>query len=401
MKKLPSNSQCTGCMACHDVCMHDAIQFCIDDAGFYIRLETTSKCIDCGLCEKVCPVINAPIKINNIGIPFVAINNNMEQLLRSSSGGVASALSSTMLQKSGVVVGVSLGSDDNKPKHVIVKNNDDLYKVQGSKYLQSDCKGIFKKVRTLLKSNYEVLFTGTPCQISALYHYLCALKTDTSNLVTLEIICHGVPTFKLLELLKSGYEKKIKKIVSYRDKDYGWNSNYMAKLEFEDGSMSHDDKKIFSKGFVDFKLIRSSCLNCRFRGIQRESDVTCGDYWGGDTKQFPEYKNGCSILLVNSVKGMTLVEQSNMHIEKTDFSFLKRNANLICVNNIYRYHPLRLFLKFNLKSLSKKTLCQLYCNANSTSLFVKLMRYVDLLFWKLLHYYRMKQYMNFKQKYNV
>ena len=213
MKNLPKNRNCTGCAVCVDTCKHNALDIHIGANGFYVRTENKNKCINCGMCEKVCPVVNSKLTKNKIGTPYIAVNSDVEQLMESSSGGVASAVSSAVLRDNGIVIGVSF-ENNIIPKHVIIDKIEDINLIQGSKYLQSNCKGIYRQVAKFLKLDKKVLFTGTPCQIAALYTYLSTFKIDVTNLSTLEVICHGVPSFNLIELLQSAYPNKIKKILS-------------------------------------------------------------------------------------------------------------------------------------------------------------------------------------------
>ena len=277
-----------------------------DEEGFlYPKIDATS-CIDCGGCKKVCPVIEknqATLKTSAYAIK----NVDSETRQQSSSGGVFTAIAEEVISKGGVVFGASFDEKFNVC-HICVDNVEDLSKLRGSKYLQSTIGNAFEKAGRILDEGKIVYFTGTPCQIEGLLKYL---KKDYQNLVTSDIICHGVPSPLVWQMYLKSKSQDNPISVSFRDKKYGW-GRYAVRINFESGeeyfSLASEDKYI--KAFLSDLCLRPSCYNCSFKSKNRASDLTLADFWGIENV-LPEMNDGkgTSLVLVHSAKGKEILQK--------------------------------------------------------------------------------------------
>ena len=311
MIKITDKENCCGCHNCALVCPKNCITMKEDKEGFLYPIVDEEKCIDCGICEKSCPIIspvNNNKKLNDI-TSYAAYSKNDDIRRNSSSGGMFTHLASNVINAGGVVFGAAF-DEEFGVRHICVDNIDDLYKLRGSKYLQSIVGDSFKETEKYLKSGRKVYFSGTPCKISALLKYL---KKDYDNLITQDIICHGVPSPKIwkyyLEYRQNKANSKAKKI-SFRDKNKSW-KNYCVNITFENDSyienFSNDD---YMKVFLSNYCLRPSCYKCSFKKMTRPSDITLADFWGIQNIM-PEMDDdkGTSLLCINSDKGKMLFDE--------------------------------------------------------------------------------------------
>lgn len=214
---------CCACGACMNVCPKDAIRMEEDEYGFLYPQIDETKCVQCGACKKVCAyqneqVKNAPIKC------YAAVNKNKSELMKSASGGIFAAMATSVLKEGGVVFGAALDFEDGHahPHHVAVRELSQLYRLQGSKYVQSAIENTYMEAKKELDSGKKVLFSGTPCQIAGLYGYL---RKEYENLCTVDVICHGVPSARMFDdFLQNETKKRNAKSVKnyiFRDKKKG------------------------------------------------------------------------------------------------------------------------------------------------------------------------------------
>lgn len=300
--EIVSKSKCSGCHACYNICPKDAITMVCDKDEFKYPQIDEDLCIHCNLCKKVCPILK-DIKIENDIHAYACINKNNEVRKNSSSGGIFYLLAENILSKNGVVFGARF-NDDFDVVHDYIEKIEDISLFQGSKYVQSTIHISYKKVKDFLENNRLVLFTGTPCQIEGLLGYL---QKDYSNLITQDIICHGVPSPKVFKLykesIKKKYDRNIKNIY-FRKKTNGW-QDFNMRIEFDDikyeSSHDHDD---YMRAFLKDLSLRESCYQCDAKKIHRLSDITLADFWGIDNV-IPEMNDdmGTSLVIVNSLKG--------------------------------------------------------------------------------------------------
>ena len=300
-----NKKDCSGCTACKNSCPKEAIVMKEDEEGFLYPEIDKDRCVECGICKKVCPISNRS-KDESSKEPLVYACKNIDDSIRmqSASGGAFSGISDYVLEQNGVIFGACY-NDKFKVEHRKAANKLERDKFRGAKYVQSNLNDIFKDVKEELEEGKLVLFTGTPCQVAGLSNYL---KKDYSNLLKCDIVCHGTPSPKIFEEYISYIEKhkenKIKNI-SFRDKESGW-QNQKWKIELENGTvlLDDDDVKIYKRIFNKHYAQRPSCHDCRFTNLNRPSDMTLGDFWGIE-KAIPGFADnkGVSLLLINTEKG--------------------------------------------------------------------------------------------------
>jgi coenzyme F420-reducing hydrogenase beta subunit len=313
---------CTGCRACEQKCGKKAISMQYDSEGFLYPRIDNSLCNDCGLCEKICPILRDDLQ-NSVLETFAAKNLNKKQMLKSSSGGIFPILAESILEQNGVVFGCAY-NENLVAKHIVIENSSELCKLQNSKYVQSDTLNTFAQVKDFLEQNRKVLYSGTPCQIAGLKAF-CA--KDYENLITIDLICYGVPSPKLFAKYIEWLTRQLgEEILEYnfRSKDRkGWGYEIKVKTKSKNKyfNASCDPYNFsFSKG----ENFRESCYSCRYTSKKRTSDLTLGDYWGID-EVHPDFfsKDGISVVLINSQKGKKLWENVQSKVESIQSSFEK------------------------------------------------------------------------------
>lgn len=341
--KIENKSSCCGCRACLNICPKNAIIMKLDKIGNYYPYINEDKCVNCGLCKKTC-LFNSYKNIREERKCYAAYSKSNDLLNKSSSGGIFSSIAYNFIKQGGYVCGCASYYEDSQIKitHIIIDNEKDLKKLQGSKYVQSNTVEIFPEIKKLLLNNKKVLFSGSPCQIVGLKSYL---NKDYDNLYTIDIICHGAPSQKIFYDYISYIEKnKNVKIYDFkfRDKLNGWNlsgdlygkyknNNKSIKYIFSNNESSY--YYLFQKGY----LYRESCYSCPYANSNRPGDITIGDYWGIEIEH-PELaektQKGISCLIINRLKGENLIENFGNNIEMIDSTFEK-----IQRNNSQLQHP--------------------------------------------------------------
>lgn len=305
MIKLSNKSDCCGCTACISVCQHNAVTMEKDEEGFLYSHFNQSKCNNCGLCEKVCPIIQykSTPKAGNPGI-YATINRNPQQYMQSSSGGIFILLCEYILSKNGIVCGAIYDKEFNV-KHSFAKTLEECRAFQGSKYVQSDIRGIYPQIKSLLKSGTFVLFSGTPCQVAGLKLYL---HKNYETLYTTDLICHGVPSPRIFQ----DYLKFIKgerNIAAINMKSKSDQKGTAIRIDFTDGKYIRQTLKtdLWNKLYFGHLIIRPSCHDCPFTHFNRTGDITIGDAWGIH-KYYPNFHPNqmVSLTLINSSKGQLL-----------------------------------------------------------------------------------------------
>ncbi len=312
MIQIKSEAKCCGCGTCANACPKQCISMVESAEGFRFPNVDNSKCVDCGLCEKVCPYLNLNIKGDTLKSPNAYfIRSKDETVLKTSaSGGLFYEIAKKVILKGGVVFGAVWGEKVDEVYHRSVNTLEDLRQLQGSKYLQSDVRHCYSEAKALLQKGVLVLFSGTPCQIAGLLTYL---RKDYDNLVTCDLICHGVPSPLVFNKYIQEVEKKEgKKVVRYfRDKKNGWKPA-MWTVKFEDGTcvpkiLNSPFSILFSQKNVQQ---RNSCYDCRFTRSPRIADISLGDYFverdALDMKGNPVSatdNKGMSLITVNTRQG--------------------------------------------------------------------------------------------------
>ena len=325
MIKISNKADCCGCNACGDICSKGAISFVTDIEGFWYPKIDNNLCISCGLCEKVCPIINIEnLNHNDYEKPshtFAAINKDMSVRWDSTSGGAFSALAEIMYSQGGYVSG-ALYNEDFSVSNFISNNNEDLIRLRSSKYLQSKAEGLYKTIQQLLCRGEKVLACGTPCQMAALRSFL---HKDYENLIIVDFICRGVNSPKVYRKYLDSLEKKYGSKVVYvkaKNKELGWR-NLTRKVTFANGDsyygvLMEDD---FRRGYHTNVFCRPSCYQCKFKGFPRIADITIADFWGVEKVDKNLDNNiGASMILLNSKKGESYFDKAKELLEYTETS---------------------------------------------------------------------------------
>lgn len=313
MIQITNKVDCCGCNACGDACAHDAITFKTDIEGFWYPKVDIQKCTNCGLCEKVCPIINVKeLKKNDLpkSVCYAAEHKNMEVIFDSTSGGLFSALADIMY-KSGGYVGGAIFNEDFSVRQYISNDKADLPKLRSSKYLQSHLDGFYQQVRDLLRKGEKVLVCGSPCQMAALRAFL---RKDYENLIIADYICRGINSPKVWRKYLDSFEERYGSKVVYckaKSKEYGWR-NLTQKVILENGKAYYEtrDQSNYTKGYLRTgAFCRPSCYECKFKGYPRIADITLADFWGIENVNTSMEKNlGTSLVMINSKKGEAYFE---------------------------------------------------------------------------------------------
>lgn len=316
-KYISPPEKCTGCGLCANVCSQDAIRMEWSKEGFLVPQVDVSACVNCGLCVKMCPA--QPGAMNNESytddieavVAYGGWNCNDSIHCGSSSGGVFSALAEHVFAEGGCVFGV-VWKDKLTATFTKADNMVELEPMRGSKYTQAEPGKIYRDVKTELLKGRQVLFAGTACQVYALKKYLCK---PYENLLTFDIVCHGVPSRKLLQAYVKHYEEaegKELKALYFRFKDGNW-QGYKVQKRFTDGTvLNHvNSQDMFMNLFIGDKMLNKACYNCPHAHLPRPGDMTLGDYWGNLQAMHPEWpiSDGIGSLVVNSEKGKSVLEK--------------------------------------------------------------------------------------------
>lgn len=306
MIDIKSKESCCGCTACMNACPKKCISMKEDEEGFKYPHIDKSKCIRCGLCERTCPIIKQIISNEKNHKAYAIRSKEKEILSTSTSGGFFTDLANYVFDNNGVVVGASY--ENGIVKHILIdsKERELLYKLRGSKYVQSELGSVFTSIKEYLVKGRIVCFSGTPCQVNGLLKYL---NKKYDNLITVDVICHGVPSPKLfkkyIEYQESKYNSKIKEL-NFRNKTYGYHSGTM-KIVFENnknycGSARTD---YMLKSFFSEISSRPSCYSCKFKCDNHPSDFTIFDCWNAKrlVATLDDDDRGYTNLFVNTQKG--------------------------------------------------------------------------------------------------
>lgn len=348
MIHITQSDQCCGCTACQAACPKHCIKMMRDQEGFLYPETDVTSCVDCGLCEKVCPVLKPyePVKPSKV-YAAKCVDENIR--MKSSSGGVFSLLTHEVLKENGVVFGAAFDNQW-KVNHVMIESVDELYKLQGSKYVQSCLGDTFRDVKQVLLQNRIALFSGTPCQVSGLKHYL---QQDYKNLITVDVVCHGVPSPLVWEdyvsslrrpkgaagentVLSSLNDAPSIEGISFRDKQNGWRKygfvvRYSAdqreveKFDLSSVNAQYEmreslEDNLYLRGFMKNLFLRPSCYNCPAKCGKSHSDITLADFWGIE-KVFPEMNDnkGVSLVMINTKTGRRIWSFLNLEQKETTF----------------------------------------------------------------------------------
>lgn len=330
MIKLAPHDLCTGCTSCLNSCNHDALTMQANDEGFKYPVINQDLCIECGRCVQRCPILLSVQQKNESNPKAFALWSYSDRTV-SSSGGAFSAFARNTIKNKGKVWGAAF-VEKLKCKHIEVDSLDGLTILRGSKYVQSELDVVFSKIKKELQQGLQVLFCGTPCQVAGLRTYL---HKEYENLLTLDLVCHGVPSDAIfhayLEKLSNKRKNNIDEFVFRRLNGWGFAPfiKIRNKLYFLYGI-----DNLYMRAFDKSALFRLSCYSCPYARLPRVGDCTIADFWGIGRHGKPFKQNvlkGVSLVLVNNKKGEEAVSQlENVFIEqRTLEEALVENYNII------------------------------------------------------------------------
>lgn len=309
---------CYGCCSCYSACKFSAIEMNMNEEGFYFPSINTQKCTNCGMCSRVCPAINVFKNELRDNCFYSYQNDNNTVLQGSTSGGLFSAIVECFPEA--YIVGAVYSK--NHVDHILSNNKKDVERMRGSKYVQSYLGSIFCDVKSKLENDQQVVFSGTSCQVDALNRFLKEHKVNTEKLVTLDLICHGVPSPGVYSSFIVYYEKKHNKKIKeqyFRSKRFGWGvekgaANYLQSFQTDNNNTIMDyDINIWQNIFFCDCCIRESCYQCPYTCINKPADITMGDFWNIKSvlPDLSETKSGYSLAISHSEKGRAILEGIN------------------------------------------------------------------------------------------
>lgn len=360
MIEILEKKDCCGCHACTNICPKKCISMDPDEEGFLYPNVNHNSCIKCGLCKSVCPILTKQLDIKKEPKAYACFNKNEEIRSKSSSGGVFSALADHVLESGGGIFGAGFNKDM-EVIHQYVDKKEDLDILRMSKYVQSRIGETYKKAQELLDAGRKVLFSGTPCQIEGLKKFL---RKDYENLLTQDLICHGVPSPAILKgYLKHRSEISGSKVskVEFRSKVTGWKKfSFLIKFENQTIYKKNPYRDQYMNMFLFNKNLRPSCHDCKFKKISRVSDITLADFWGvKNVAPDMDDNKGTSLVLIHSEKGAKFFEEikDNLQIIEVDFQkAIKRNPMIktSCKSHIRRTRLMRDFNKIPFKKFLRR-----------------------------------------------
>lgn len=306
MIKIEHKKDCCGCEACRQSCPRQCISMRRDTEGFLYPEVDAERCVECGKCEKVCPVIHSGDRRRPVAA-VAAQNGDAEELKASSSGGIFSLLAKKVISEGGVVFGACFDEQFNVV-HRHAESEEDIAAFRGSKYVQSRIGDEFIEARRMLRDGRRVLFSGTPCQIAGLRRFL---GKEHDNLLTVDVACHGVPSPRVwsdyLSEISSGRGLSG---INFRNKSNGW-KKFCVSMDFEDGKTPYCEffeKNVYMLGFLRNIYLRPSCHSCPSKSGKSGSDITLADFWGVERvdRQLDDDR-GVSLVLINTPKGVEAI----------------------------------------------------------------------------------------------
>jgi coenzyme F420-reducing hydrogenase beta subunit len=338
---------CCGCGACSLVCGETAITMREDDYGFRYPELDLDKCVGCHICKNVCNYRYGKTR-NDLLKAYAGASKDREILNSSTSGGVFTEVAKWMFENNGIVYGAVFQEKNNEVTllHKVASNIAELEELKGSKYIPSNVEMAYLGIEKHLKNNVKVLFCGTACQVDGLYGFL---RKEYKNLLTIDIVCHGVPSPKVfndyLESLRNKYRAKKVRFKFRSKKVNGWQHGGVITLETK--KKKAVEKKIsymlspFYMSFMKGQILRYSCFSCKYAGKDRPADITLGDYWGVQREQKEiliqnggqlEMEQGISCILINSKKGAQMIQaiSDRLNLYETTFGKISKGNPALC-----------------------------------------------------------------------
>jgi len=338
---IKKESQCCGCKACGDICPTGAISFIYAKDGFVRPVIENIKCISCGKCLSVCPFHNVPKGFTPL-LTYAVSNMDRDVVKNSSSGGVFRPLAVNQLNEEGFVAGCIL-DDSFKVKHILSDSKEDLFRMQKSKYVQSDLSGLYAEIKNIVKLGRSVLFSGTPCEIAALKNVLD--EDQRENVLFVDIVCHGTPNQQLFDDYLHYFEKRtkerIKKYIFRAKKAANDGMNWYSAVQFQNGSVKFFNWPMDSYCYYYMigALNRSSCYSCPYCSLERQGDITLCDFWSWEKYHEGFFEPGSQVsgVMLNTKKG---VDAFNKLDDKHRIVAVQSTAEHIAKHNSCLVNPL-------------------------------------------------------------
>ena len=288
------------------------------DGHYYINLNA-GKCVGCGMCESVCPIVNEiGVGTNELkaSTPYKGWSNDDSYRARGTSGGVFGAIASTFIEQGGVVIGASL--KDNECRHIAIDKKEDIRLIQGSKYMYSDMAGVYGLISSCISKGVKVLFSGLPCQVAGVLSYF--RKNKNKHLIyTIDLVCGGMPSSLLLESFRKAHPKA--EVVSFRSKEV-----YELRCAEDGKTINYGHRNILMNGFSSELTSRLSCYSCKYAHAHRCSDITLGDYW----QAVKADSRGVSLMIVHNQRASDLLAMADIHKEEALWeAFLPYNPKIV------------------------------------------------------------------------
>ena len=358
--KLCERNRCTGCCACYSVCPNHAINLQCDESGALYPVIDTDACVECGLCQKVCPVIKPTDSPSKVKKCFAAWSTEKKFITNAASAGVVTTLASHVIKNGGVAYGTTF--HERELVFAGATSIDEYLKYQGSRYVHALVRDVYAQIRQKLEQGLTVMFTGTPCQVHGLRQYL---QKGYDNLLTVDLVCHGVaPVDYLNEYLRS------KGITDYDNVVFRGNNGMSIVASKEEKTIYHKYKLVdlFYTAYLKGLISRENCYHCPYASSQRYGDLTVGDFWGLErTSEMPNHRF-ISVVLCNTAKGERFLKDCGDNIQCVERPLemaLKKNGQL---NRPCRRHPGRN------RFLSLYPRCGLVKSIKRTSLYPRYLR---------------------------
>ncbi len=310
--------ECVGCGSCMNICPVGCINMQYDDEGFLFPQVDIERCVECGKCLDACPIYKKKVP-EGIKKIYGGYTHDTAIALKSSSGGAFWNLASTMIRRGGVVFGAMIDCETGHVHHTSIQSLDDLEKITKSKYVQSEIGNAYLEAYEFLSQDRQVLFCGSPCQIAGLKAFLGS-KNYEKRLITVEFICHGVPSpcvwEEYIRYLKAEGIEPICDI-NFRDKRNGWHNFGLSIKYGKKGNLDrfrtirNDD---YYNGFIENLFLRKSCYRCKYKGLHSLADISLADFWNCENRGVSEELNsrqfeGISLILVFSSCGLSYISE--------------------------------------------------------------------------------------------
>lgn len=389
---ISEKKRCCGCAACQQVCPKKCITMAADEEGFWYPEVDTNKCIQCGACERVCPLLhNKEDKKGKLPNAYAAMNTDQEVREKSSSGGIFTLLAQAVISKKGVVFGAVMDPDQYGAHHMMAEDEEGLESFRGSKYIQSDIRETYIAAKKMLDCNKLVLFSGTPCQISGLKSFL---GKDYPNLLSVDLICHGVPSplvwKKYLSEIETSERQKAVNVI-FRKKVPSW-QKYSMSIQFANKveKQQENSDNPYMQAFLQNACLRPACYDCHFKSIHHDSDITLGDCWGIQ-KTYPEMDDGkgTSFIIIHTEKGQEMHDAICNRLQEVKIDIEDAVKNNLALVKSASIHPKRNDFFSHIEGMDFNDLVYKYITSKD-----KILRIVIRLVHKLIHCCGLECYLN-------